>query len=147
MKSHILTILTLLLLVLSLLTACGQRVTSSDTSDMPKPYGYADDLVGCWVQEPDEDGNLAAYQFFSTGTYIVMYEDSPSDWYKDDGTWYTEKDGTILINGSVTRSYRFINKNLVEFSRLGTTWQMKRYDKNLSEIGDGMPRPDVWGEN
>jgi hypothetical protein len=144
MKKNALRLSLTLLLTLSLLTACGSTVSNNDA---PKPYGYADDLIGCWVQEPDEDGNLAVYQFFSNGTFMVMFESENtwSGWEKDDGTWYTEKDGTFVIDNSVS-SYRIVNKNLVEFSRQGETTQMKRYDKNLSEIGKDMPRPDVWNE-
>ena len=143
MKKTILTALTLLL-CLSILAACGSTVSNNDA---PKPYGYADNLVGCWIQEPDEDGFLVVYQFLSNGTCLIKYEQyRQNNWYSDTITWYTEKDGTFVIDDSVS-SYRFVNKNLVEFSQQGETMQMKRYDKNLSEIGDDMPRPDVWDKN
>lgn len=145
MKSRIFTFLTFLL-ALTLLTACG--TTASSNNDAPKAYGYADNLVGCWIQEPDEDGYLCAYQFLSDGTYLYRYEEyDQNDWHRGSaGTWYTEQDGTIFIHGSIS-SYRFISKDLVEFSQEGETIQMKRYDKNLGEIGDTMPRPDVWDNN
>ena len=145
---RIVTISLILVMSLTAFLSCGdnaEKTVVNDEIKVPAPYGYADELVGCWVREGE--GFIEVMQLLSNGTVLrkwYTYDEVSADWETDDSieSWYSEVGGFIFFNEYNFGNYTLVDKDTLVFEHKENPATFKRYEGNISDIVELHPEYD-----
>ena len=140
-------------------TSCTESEKRKDTSSAsttkeiceetktPAPYGYADELVGCWVLTDDAGEWGYVMQLVSNGTCIrAIHENHLSgewvrNWEITEYNWYFDNNGFAIFDTNVFYNYKIIDENtliLEDYSSYSdetysNTYTYKRYEGTITD--------------